>query len=143
MRSRLGRHSNNGISILTAPCRSRTCNLRFRRPTLYPIELKVLCFVERGILREGRGGFNSLRHMDPQELLAAVGQGVEGSGGVEDQLTSVDEAAEGGGFGFVEHHMRAVRLLHAKSHKLRVWAESQPADCCVGAPSSASTTAIC
>ena len=27
---------------LIAPCRSRTCNLRFRRPTLYPIELKVL-----------------------------------------------------------------------------------------------------
>src|SRR3954463_12215671 len=25
-----------------AACRSRTCNLRFRRPTLYPIELKLL-----------------------------------------------------------------------------------------------------
>src|SRR5207244_1136797 len=26
---------------MNAPCRTRTCNLRFRRPTLYPIELTV------------------------------------------------------------------------------------------------------
>src|SRR5258706_14663395 len=39
-----------------APCWTRTSNLRFRRPTLYPIELKVLRLelkysIERGILR--------------------------------------------------------------------------------------------
>src|SRR5438552_2647328 len=29
--------------LTNAACRSRTCNLRFRRPTLYPIELKLPC----------------------------------------------------------------------------------------------------
>ena len=29
------------VLSLSTPDRSRTCNLRFRRPTLYPIELRV------------------------------------------------------------------------------------------------------
>src|SRR5688500_18407225 len=31
-----------GEGMKNAACRTRTCNLRFRRPTLYPIELKLL-----------------------------------------------------------------------------------------------------
>src|SRR5688500_13893860 len=31
-----------GYANRNTPCRARTCNLRFRRPPLYPIELRVL-----------------------------------------------------------------------------------------------------
>ena len=34
--------SASGRTCINAPCRARTCNLRFRRPPLYPVELKVL-----------------------------------------------------------------------------------------------------
>ena len=39
--------ATSGVNSVNAPCRTRTCNLRFRRPTLYPIELKVLRYVPR------------------------------------------------------------------------------------------------
>src|SRR3954453_17301135 len=62
-----------------APCRTRTCNLRFRRPTLYPIELKVLeprgatgGRVGGGILRNGAGPFNRRGRAFPAKRVAAV-----------------------------------------------------------------------
>ena len=38
--------------LLNAPGRSRTCNLRFRRPTLYPIELRAHANVLPGSIDE-------------------------------------------------------------------------------------------
>lgn len=36
--------SDSDLIRENAACRSRTCNLRLRRPTLYPIELRLLAF---------------------------------------------------------------------------------------------------
>ncbi len=45
-----------------APCRTRTYNLRLRRPSLYPIELKVRQFDFADIFAEFRPFVNAAQH---------------------------------------------------------------------------------
>ena len=47
--------SGKTLAFLSAPGRARTYNLRFRRPTLYPIELRVRSCTVVGALRPADG----------------------------------------------------------------------------------------
>ena len=51
------------MSWRTAPRRSRTCNLRLRRPTLYPIELAVLTILFSAPYETPRAGFAAPRRL--------------------------------------------------------------------------------
>src|SRR5262245_35347343 len=50
------------VSVIT-PGRTRTCNLRFRRPLLYPVELRALACAQGFVYRFGAKGQD--RQTDP------------------------------------------------------------------------------
>src|SRR5436190_20926722 len=68
--------------VISAPDRIRTCDLRFRRPTLYPTELRALCRVFQRLLESRRSGQSGSVPIPPLGARAPLAAGRRSLGAV-------------------------------------------------------------